>query len=320
MTGEKLHDSKLPAGMIGALCVALSILLWGMNSVVMRMGVRHGLTAGDMTALRYGAAAIALLPFALRRPHFPVGGIGWGRALVLFLFAGVPYNMACVIGAGYAPALDISAIVFGVLPVAAAILAYFLAGERLTAAKARGLALVLAGILPFTLQAVADGIDAGSEAWKGHVLFAVAGCMWAAFTALSKRWQFNPWEVTAAVSILSALSTPLWLRTSVAHVESLGLMWLGFFALYTGIFVSVVSLMSFQKAVRLLGPTMCGMAIALVPFVTWVGGEVLLGETPTWSSLGGMMLVIAGLAVASRASAAAAPSSSRESGRSATAA
>jgi drug/metabolite transporter (DMT)-like permease len=303
MTGEKLHDAKLPAGMIGALCVAVSILLWGMNSVVMRMGVRHGLTAGDMTALRYCAAALALVPFASRRAHFPVGGIGWGRAFVLFVLAGVPYNMACVVGAGFAPALDISAIVFGVLPIATAILAYFVAGERLTATRARGLALVLAGILPFTLQAVWDGINSGSEAWKGHVLFAVAGCMWAAFTALSKRWQFNPWEVTAAVSILSALSTPLWYRTSVAHIESLGIPWLGFFALYTGILVSVVSLMSFQKAVRLLGPTMCGMAIALVPFVTWVGGEIMLGETPTLSALGGMVLVIAGLAVASRASA-----------------
>ena len=302
MAGEKLHESKLPAGVIGALCVALSIVVWGMNSVVMRLGVRHGLTAGDMTALRYCTAALVLVPFALRRPHFPVGGIGWGRAFVLFLFAGVPYNMACVAGAGFAPALDISAIVFGVLPLATAILAYFLAGERLTPAKARGLALVLAGILPFTFQAVMEGINAGSEAWKGHVLFAIAGCMWAAFTALSRRWQFNPWEVTAAVSILSALSTPLWLRTSVAHIESLGLAWVAAFALYTGVLVSVVSLMSFQKAVRLLGPTMCGMAIALVPFVTWVGGEILLAETPTLSALAGMVLVIAGLAVASRAS------------------
>ena len=303
MAGAKLPDSKLPAGMIGALFLAVPTLLWGMNSVAMRMGVRHGLTAGDMTALRYCTSALVLLPFALRRPHFPVGKIGWGRALVLFVLAGVPYNMTCVIGAGYAPALDISAIVFGVLPIATAILAYFVAGERLTAAKARGLALVLLGILPFTLQSIAGGLNAGSEAWKGHLLFALAGFMWAAFTALAKRWQFDPWEVTAAVSILSALSTPLWLRTSVAHIESLGVVWLAGFALYTGIFVSVVSLMSFQKAVRLLGPTMCGMGIALVPFITWIGGEIMLGETPSLSELGGMVLVIAGLAVASRASA-----------------
>ncbi len=196
------------------------------------------------------------------------------------------------------------------LPVATAILAYFVAGERLTTAKARGLALVLLGILPFTLQSIAAGLNAGSEAWKGHLLFALAAFMWAAFTALAKRWQFDPWEVTAAVSILSALSTPLWLRTSVAHIESLGIVWLAAFALYTGIFVSVVSLMAFQKAVRLLGPTMCGMGIALVPFITWIGGEILLGETPSLSELGGMVLVIAGLAVASRASAPA-PATSR---------
>ena len=61
------------------------------------------------------------------------------------------------------------------------------------------LALVLAGILPFTFQAVIDGWVDGGEAWIGHLLFALAGCLWAGFTVLSKRWHFDPWEVTAAV-------------------------------------------------------------------------------------------------------------------------
>jgi drug/metabolite transporter (DMT)-like permease len=287
----------------GSLCISFSILAWGMNSVVMRLAVREGLTAPDMTALRYGTAALLLLPFALRRPGFPVGQIGWPKALVLFALAGVPYNMAVVVGAGYASALDISAIVFGAIPIATAIFAYFLTHERLTGAKAKGLALVLAGILPFTFQAIIDGLMEGGEAWRGHVLFALAGCMWGGFTTLSKRWQHDPWEVTAAVSILSAASMPLWLHTSVAHFEAIGIGSVAFFALYMGAIVSVASLMTFQRAVRLLGPLTSGMATALVPFVTWVGGELVLGEVPKMPQLVGMVLVMAGLAIASRASA-----------------
>jgi drug/metabolite transporter (DMT)-like permease len=293
--------------LIGTLCVSFSILAWGMNSVVMRLAVREGLTAADMTALRYGTAALLLVPFALRRPHFPVGHIGWLKALALFTLAGVPYNMAVVIGVGYASALDTSAIVFAAIPIATAILAYAFAKERLTPAKAKGLALVLAGILPFTFQAVVDGWMAGGQAWRGHLLFALAGCMWAGFTTLSKRWQFDPWEVTAAVSILSAASMPLWLRTSVAHLEAIGIGSLAFFALYMGVIVSIGSLMTFQRAVRLLGPVTSGMATALVPFVTWIGGEFVLGEVPGIAQLAGMFLVMAGLAVGARVPAAPVP-------------
>jgi drug/metabolite transporter (DMT)-like permease len=304
-----MKPEQVAPGLVGALYVSFSILAWGMNSVVMRLAVKEGLTAGDMTALRYGTAALLLAPFAFRRGHFPVGRIGWPKALALFVFAGVPYNMAVVVGVGYASALDTSAIVFAAIPLATAILAYFLTGERLTPMKARGFALVLAGILPFAVKAVTDGLMEGGQAWRGHLLFALAGCMWAGFTTLSKRWQSDPWEVTAAVSILSAVSMPLWLHTSAAHLEAIGFGSLLFFAIYMGVLVSVGSLMTFQRAVRILGPTTSGMATALVPFVTWIGGEAVLGEVPTFPQLIGMFLVMAGLAIASRASTTPAPAS-----------
>ena len=294
---------KLRPGSVGAACVAMSILLWGMNSVVMRLAVRQGLTPAEMTALRYVTAALLLLPFALRRPRFPVGHIGWTQALVLFTLAGAPYNLVVVTGAGYAPALDISALVFGVMPIATAATAWAIARERVTAEKAWGLTLVLAGILPFTVQAVIDGWLAGGEAWRGHLLFAIAGAMWGAFTTLSKRWRFDPWEVSAAVAILSALSLPLWIGASPAHMATIAPGILAFNALYMGALVGVASLMFYQRAVQLLGPLRAGMSVALVPFVTWIGGELVLGEAPAPSQLAGMVLVVAGLAVASHAGA-----------------
>jgi drug/metabolite transporter (DMT)-like permease len=59
----------------GTLCA----VIWGIQAVVSRQSVADGMTAVDVTILRFVGAGIALLPFAIRLRPFPVGVLGWPR-------------------------------------------------------------------------------------------------------------------------------------------------------------------------------------------------------------------------------------------------
>ena len=289
---------RVSATAAGTICILLTVLIWGMQPVVMRLAARQGLTPADMTVFRFGIAALVLIPIALRHAHFPVGALGWKRALVLTLLGGAPYNYFIIVGAAYAPALDGASILSGAALLMTAVLASRLSGEQITRLRVVALMLISAGILPFAAQSVLQGIAAGNDAWRGHALFACAGCMWAGVGALSKRWNVDPWNFTSSTVILSAATIPLWIVALPTHWQRVEPAVATLHGLYFGLIVGVLSSVLFQKAIGLLGATTTGMFFALVPFTAWIGGQVMLGEKPSGAEIAGMLLVMAGLAIA----------------------
>jgi drug/metabolite transporter (DMT)-like permease len=282
----------------GTICIVLTVLIWGTQPVVLRLGAFQGLTPADLTVLRFGIASLFLVPVALRHTHFPVGALGWKRALMLSLLGGAPYNYFLIVGASYAPALDGASILTAVALLMTVVLAGALAGERLTLVRVAALILVCAGLLPFAVQSVLQGIAAGNDVWRGHVMFAIAACMFGAVGPLSKRWKVDPWNVTYSMVILSAATIPVWVFALPMHWQRVELGVVAFHALFFGLIQGALSVVLFQKAIALLGATTTGMFFALVPFTAWIGGQLVLGEKPTTTEILGMLLVVAGLAIA----------------------
>ena len=293
---------KVPAIAVGVMYALVTVLVWGMQPVVIRLSVHQGLTATDMTVLRFIPAAFCLLPIAVRRRPFPVGALGWKRAIVLALLSGAPYNFVLVSGAAYAPAVDAASILSGIALLITAMLAVLFANERFTAIRGLALVITLTGILPFTFQSAWEGWRAGTELWRGHALFALTGCMWATVTVLSKRWKVDPWDFVASQTILSAFTLPFWVDMSALHILQVSLGVAIFQAVYVGLLVGVVSLVCFQRAIAQLGPTNTSMFFALVPFIAWIGGRLVLGEEPSLAEIAGVLLVILGLSIAPYAS------------------
>src|SRR5262249_19193616 len=103
---------------LGVLCA----LIWGVQAVVSRRSVIDGLSAADVTILRFIVASLVLLPVALGLRPVAIGELGWRRALVLTFLAGAPYTLILVGGAAFAPALHNAVITPGLIPVIAVLL------------------------------------------------------------------------------------------------------------------------------------------------------------------------------------------------------
>ena len=289
---------RISASAAGTLCMLLTVVIWGMQPVVLRLAAQQGLTPADLTVIRFGIASLVLLPVALSHAHFPIGALGWKRALILAVLGGAPYNYFVIVGAAHAPALDGASILAAVSLLVTVMLATMLSGERITSVRFVALILVCTGLLPFAIQSVLQSIAAGNDTWLGHAMYACAACMWGIVAPLSKRWSVDPWNFASTVVILSASTIPLWIVALPMHWRQVDVAAVGLHVLFFGLIQSVLSTVLFQKAIRLLGATTSGMFYALVPFTAWIGGQLVLGEKPSYMEVAGMLLVITGLGIA----------------------
>jgi drug/metabolite transporter (DMT)-like permease len=137
-------------GYLYGLAVAL---IWGAQPVVATFGYRAGLTAFDLTMLRFGASGLLMLPFVLRRGLWDACGVGWRRAIVLTVLAGPAYNLVLIGGLHWAPASHSSLIFPACTPVFTALLARLLLKDR-ERIPVLGLTLLVCGVIAVKLGAL----------------------------------------------------------------------------------------------------------------------------------------------------------------------
>jgi len=278
---------------LGLLCA----LIWGVQAVVSRRSVIDGMSAADVTILRFIVASLVLLPVALGVRPIVVGELGWRRALVLTLLAGAPYTLILVGGAAFAPALHNSVITPGLIPVMAVLLGFLVLGQRPGLMKLAGIGLIVAGMPLFSWD-VLIGTPARAGAWRGDLLFVLSSVMWAAFGLLAGRWHVRAVAATASIAILSLLGTPLWAMLVPMRLWNASLSAILLQAVYQGLLVGVLATFLYMRVVLLLGSVRAALFLPLVPIVTALTGAILLGENPSLLELAGMLLVVAGMALA----------------------
>ena len=277
----------------GTLCS----LIWGIQAVVSRQSVADGLSAVDVTILRFIGAGLVLLPFALRLRPFPVGRLGWRRGLILTCLAGAPYSLILVGGSAFAPAIHGAVISPGLIPLMSAVQAYLFLGERSEVSRLVCIAIIMMGIGVFSFEAVV-GAGAREGAWRGDLLFALNGTLWATFGLLARRWQMDAVESTTTICILSILMMPLWVWALPIHLMDASLTTIVIQTVVQGVLVGALSLFFYARCVALIGPHRASLFVPLVPIVTAIGGVLVLGEQPSMLELIGMATVIGGMAVA----------------------
>lgn len=292
---------------IGIAFGMLAAVIWGGFLVVSRHGVVLGLEAVDIAFLRYVSAALVMLPILLRQPgRGELVQLGWFKPVMLAMLAGPLFLIVGASGFYFAPAAHAAVIQPGGMTVTSVCFAAILFGERLTPAKLAGLALLVIGLATIA----GPGLFSGqSEAWKGDILFATAGTMFAGFTILVRRWRISAWTSTAIVAVLSGfLFGPLYLliwgpgrlleTPLTAIIEQI---------VVQGILSAVVALFAFARAVHHLGPGRASFFPAMAPSMAILIAIPVLGELPSALQWAGLGFATLGLVIALRRPARLAP-------------
>jgi drug/metabolite transporter (DMT)-like permease len=262
----------IPVRFQGPAGAAAIVAMWTGFILIGRFGVTRNLTAPDLIALRYAAAAPVLLllwfrggrPDLLRRPLLLLAAPGG------IFYAGFTYA-----GFALAPAAHAGLLLPGLLPVSTAVLAWILLGQRPGAGQWLAQAGVLLGLVLFFTAACGQT----NPSWAGDLLLAAGSFCWALYGVLMRRWGVSPVETATAVAVFTAaVYLPvywLWLPKNLAAAPPGEIV---LQVVYQGLIASVVQMLLYVHTVRLIGPARLTLAMALIAPLVALAAVPLLDE------------------------------------------
>ncbi len=305
---------------VGLVAAAITVVIWTGFIVIARASVKGTLTPFDIGLARILGASLVLVPLGvwLVRRDRAAAALDPSRASVhassLFglsplplrvtatcgVFGSLAYAALAYSGFTFAPAAHASVLMPGSLPLWTSLLAVPLLGLRITAVRALGLALIVAGDLLVGGASLLRAFD-GGQVWKGDVLFMTASLCWAIYSVLTRRYALEPVRATVAITVFALMTyVPLYgllLLTGVLHSQLLSapvgevLFQMGF----QGLGSVVISGITFNLMVQHYGPVRSTMITALVPGLSALAAVFFLGEPLHWNLMVGLTLVTAGI-------------------------
>jgi drug/metabolite transporter (DMT)-like permease len=280
----------------GALFALAAVSIWAGWSALTRLAVTTSLDAWDIPALRFGVAGLLLTPIIINC-GLALDRLGWLGLCGLIVGTGAPYALVVAVGLRFAPAYDAGALNPGCMPLFVALIAATVLGEKPSTAQKIGLSLILSGALII--------IGWHGTAWSlsrsfGDMLFLVASFLTACYTVIMRHSKLDPIHIAALVSTGSlAIYAPAYFAIHGLHLAEVPLRDLTIQVIFQGILVTIISLVFYGRAVFILGASGGSAFGALVPALSAVLAIPLLGEWPTTSGWVGVVLISAGVYLAS---------------------
>ena len=269
--------------------------MWAGFSLISRMGGKSVLTPYDIFALRLMTASLVLLPFAGSMPPRV-----WrdGRLWLLTLLCSLLYCPLAYNGFKYAPASHGGILLSGLQPFLISIVAWLIVGTRPTRMRCMGLFLIAVGIvcaaMPYFTVWSADSVF-------GDFLILLSSILWAFYGVLAARWGYSAWTLTRAVAFGSSVVYlpiyALWLPKELAAAP---LSMIITQSVFQGIVATILAMLTYLKAISLLGAERTAAFLALVPIVIGIVAVPLLDEALTAWLASGIVFVSMGSYIASR--------------------
>jgi len=300
---------RAPSRIVLAASVGLVILIWAINFIAAKIGLRS-LPAATLASFRLVLAGLAMLPFYLfcsRLPAF-AGTVETRRRgftlrdLWTFLymgFFGVVMNQVCfTVGLRYT-SVSHAAVLVGMGPIYTLILAVLFKLETATWRKAIGMVIALAGI---AVLASENGISAHSPSVLGDAITMTGSIGFAMYVVLGKRLagRYDPLTMTAFSHYAGALIV---LPVAIYRAVMLGsaanwraISWTGWAAMfYMAIFSSAVAYVFYFWLLRYLEASQLSAFTYILPVVATVLGVLWLGEKGSWGQVLGGALALGGV-------------------------
>jgi drug/metabolite transporter (DMT)-like permease len=280
----------------GAVFGLAAVSIWAGWSAMTRLAVTTSLDAWDIPALRFGVAALLLLPIVIRR-GLALDRLGWLGLGGLIVGTGAPYALVVALGLRFAPAYDAGTLNPGCMPLFVALIAAFVPGEKPSTAQKIGLWLIVSGALTIVGW---HGTGWSISRNLGDLLFLAASFMTACYTVIMRKSKLAPIHVAALVSTGSlVIYAPAYFLVCGSHLAEVPFRDLLIQVIFQGIVVTIISLVLYGRAVLILGASGGSAFGALVPALSALLAIPLLGEWPTVPGWVGIVLISGGVYLAS---------------------
>lgn len=280
----------LSATALGVLCGAGAALFWALGFVAARHGVNIGLSPFTIALHRYIWPGLALLPVAAAGGFSDFAALGWGRGVALAVFGGLPLALSSYLGYVFVPLGHGAVIQPSCAALGGLLLARLVLKEPLSPRRVAGALAIIVGLGVIGNEALKT---MGGHGVAGDLLFVTAGCLFAVFGVLVRRWQVTPMRATTMTSVLSLAGLPL-LLFGIENLVAAGVLENLLQATVQGALAGAGATYLFARAVALLGAARAALFPALVPPFTLSIGYVALGEVPSAPQLVGLVIVLAG--------------------------
>jgi drug/metabolite transporter (DMT)-like permease len=276
---------------------ALFVLLWSTGFIGARLGMPH---AEPLTflSLRYGLVLAVMLPLALLlRGRWPASGRDARHIAVagLLIQGGYLGGVFCAIDAGMSA--GVVALIVGMQPLLTAAAAGRLLGERVSPLQWGGFALGLAGVALVVWHRMSlQGMSANSLALA---LFALAGIT---LGMLYQKKYCPSFDLRAGVVLQFGAALLVTLPLALA-LESLRVEWTGEFLFALSWLSLVLSAGASTILFRLIergAATRVTSLFYLTPAVTAAMAWLMFGEALGATTIAGMAVAVAGVALVNR--------------------
>jgi drug/metabolite transporter (DMT)-like permease len=281
---------------VGVACGAGAALCWALGFVAARHGIDVGVSPLVLALHRFVWPGLVLLPFVAGSGWRNLGGIGWSHGFALAVFGGLPLALLSYLGYLFVPLGHGGIIQPSCAALGGMILARVVLKEPLPARRVVGALVIVVGLAVIGAEAFRT---IGAHGVGGDFLFVAAGCFFAVFGMLVRRWRVAAMQAVAVTSILSLVGLPILLFT-FDNMVAAGFWENLFQAVVQGTLTGPAATYLFTRAVVLLGVSRAALFPSLVsPFVLLIG-FVALGIVPSVSQLVGLVIVVAGFQLTQR--------------------
>ena len=169
-------------------------------TITSRLNAQWGISAWDITALRFALAFCILMPILIYKKDL---AFLWKKEpFLLAMIGGVGYCLTSYSAFHYVPAAHAAIFLNGCLPLCTALAAFFLFRQPFDKHTWASLIIMLAAISAMSfLMYQETGVAFGF----GDLLFLLSAIWWGVFTVLLRQWKLSAWHSMAGVAIWSAM-------------------------------------------------------------------------------------------------------------------
>ncbi len=258
----------------GYLFVAITMVIWGGFTLSSRLNAQWGISAWDITALRFALAFCILMPILIYKKD--TAFLWHKEPFLLAMIGGVGYCLTSYTAFHYVPAAHAAIFLNGFVPLCTAVAAWLLFKEAFDGHTWLSLLIMLSAVAGMSVLMYQEtGVAFG----LGDGLFFISAIWWGVFTVLLRHWKLSAWHSMAGVAIWSAIIyVPIYMLFLPKNLSTPTPIHLFGQVIFHGIFVVIIATLAYVEAIKRLGAFKTGSIVTLAPFMAAILAVPLLGE------------------------------------------